>query len=248
MLDNVPRDNVGLIVSPRRITEGARGSWVKRAVPRQNLRDTVPRPGCAHRGPMGSRDKVLIMFLTSKPRAGALARNLIIRPWAPAPWYFESGYNDSMIMRPYLTHGSGPGDTAGEEIAAPFVRMETMSVDPPTPRTRTVPRRAGVIPPIIKLLSCGWHPRATRGTRPGLRSPLGLIRHVLHAHRSSLLILPFRRSFPPAVFLSVRFSSILVDCPTRRRRAHSFRDALERTIRNRSPEAFLSILCFLQRE
>lgn len=72
-------------------------------------------------------------------------------------------------MRPYLTHGSGPGDTAGEEIAAPFVRMETMSADPPTPRTRTVPRRAGVIPPIIKLLSCGWHPRATRGTRPGLR-------------------------------------------------------------------------------
>lgn len=28
-------------------------------------------------------------------------------------------------------------------------------------------RRAGVIPPIIKLLSCGWHPRATRGTKPG---------------------------------------------------------------------------------
>lgn len=130
----------------------------------------------------------------------------------------------------------------------PFVRMETMSADPPTPHTRTVPRRAGVIPPIIKLLSCGWHPRATRGTRPGLYSPLGLIRHVLHVHRSSLLILPFRRSFPPAIFLSVRFSSILVDCPTRRRRAHSLRDALERTIRNRSPEAFLSILCFFQRE
>jgi len=81
MLDNVPRDNVGLIVSPRRSTEEARGSRVKRAVPRQDLRDTVPRPGYAHRGLMGSRDKVLIMFLTSKPRAGALTRNLIIRPW-----------------------------------------------------------------------------------------------------------------------------------------------------------------------
>lgn len=153
-------------------------------------------------------------------------------------------------MRPYLTHGSGPGDTAGEEIAAPFVRMETMSADPPTPRTRTVPRRVRVIPPIIKLLSCGWHPRATRGTRPGLlRSPLGLIRHVPHVRRSSLSLLILSLSAAPSLlFLSVRFSSILVDCPTRRRRARSLRDALERTIRNRSPEAFLSILYFLQRE
>lgn len=81
MLDNVPRDNVGLIVSPRRSTEGARGSWVKRAVPRQDLRDTISSAlgrNRAHRGLYaGSRDKVLIMFLTSKP----LARNLIIRPW-----------------------------------------------------------------------------------------------------------------------------------------------------------------------
>lgn len=71
-------------------------------------------------------------------------------------------------MRPYLTHGFVPrerrgGDRrAGEEIARP----DGNNVGGPSHATYhglTVPRRARVIPPIIKLLSCGWHPRATRG-------------------------------------------------------------------------------------
>lgn len=72
-----------------------------------------------------------------------------------------------MIMRPYLTHGFVPSERggdrrAGEEIARP----DGNNVGGPSHATYhglTVPRRARVIPPIIKLLSCGWHPRATRG-------------------------------------------------------------------------------------
>lgn len=115
-------------------------------------------------------------------------------------------------MRPYLTHGTVLGIQAVEEIAAAVVRMETMSADPPTPRTRTVPRRAGVIPPIIKLLSCGWHPRATRGTRSGLRSPLGLIRRVFSACKPllSLFFLLTVRSYPPFSYLSGSRRSSLI--------------------------------------
>lgn len=89
--------------------------------------------------------------------------------------------------------------------------METMSVDPPTPRTGTVPRRAGVIPPIIKLLSCGWHPRATRGTSLPSTSPLGLVRHLPRVLLFSLFFLrpPFLPPLHPPS--SIRLSSILVD-------------------------------------
>lgn len=248
MLDNVPRDNVGLIVSPRRSTEGARGSWVKRAVLRQDLRDTVPRLGCAHRGLMGSRDKVLIMFLTSKPRAGALARNLIIRPWLR-----PRGISRVDIMIRWLCGHISPtalsrrysrwGDrravrTDGNNVGGP---SHAAYADCTTASRSNSPNYKIII---LRLAPPG-------NTRDQARPPLSSrphSLHVLHIHRSSLLILPFRRSFPPAIFLSVRFSSILVDCPTRRRRAHSLRDMLERTIRNGSPEAFLSISCFLQRE
>lgn len=73
-----------------------------------------------------------------------------------------------------------------------------MSMDPPTPRTGTVPRRAGVIPPIIKLLSCGWHPRATRGTSLAstLLSASFAIFSVYSLLFSSLLLSPLYSSIP----------------------------------------------------
>lgn len=117
-----------------------------------------------------------------------------------------------------------------------------MSADPPTRRTRTVPRRAGVIPPIIKLLSCGWHPRATRGT--SLASTLLTASFAMFSvFAVPLLILPSHRSrsLPPPSYLSgSRRSSLIVrqdeDVRTRPR------DALERAIWYRSSDVFLSNL------
>lgn len=64
--------------------------------------------------------------------------------------------------------------------------------------SRTVHRRAEVIPPIIKLLSCAWHPRATRVFLPFLRP----------------------RSLNPLVSRSARFVSRFDDVTFEQRRPH----------------------------
>jgi len=153
-----------------------------------------------------------------------------------------------MIMRPYLTHGCSHPPFASRRYS-PVRRYGRRAVHPDgnnvggpshAAYTRLYPRRrVGVIPPIIKLLSCGWHPRATRGTRPPFssrpHSPCSPLLSLYSSSRPAGRPRSFVRSFPPAfVLLSVRFSSILVDCPTRR--ARWLRDARERTIRNGSPE------------
>lgn len=113
---------------------------------------------------------------------------------ARAPWYFESGYNDSMIMRPYLTHGLVPReiDPARRDRSSRPSGWKQCRWTLPRHVPRTVPRRARVIPPIIKLLSCGWHPRATRGTR---HCPLTPPPPRLHA---PLFILPSSSFLPPS--------------------------------------------------
>lgn len=70
-------------------------------------------------------------------------------------------------MRPYLTHGLVPReiDPARRDRSSRPSGWKQCRWTLPRHVPRTVPRRARVIPPIIKLLSCGWHPRATRGTR-----------------------------------------------------------------------------------
>jgi len=160
-----------------------------------------------------------------------------------------------MIMRPYLTHGCSHPPFASRRYS-PVRRYGRRAVHPDgnnvggpshAAYTGLYPRRrVGVIPPIIKLLSCGWHPRATRGTRPPFSSrphspcsPCSPLLSLYSSSRPAGLVRSFVRSFPPAfVLLSVRFSSILVDCPTRR--ARWLRDARERTIRIAAAEFLLA--------
>lgn len=85
--------------TPEKQRREARGSRVKRAVPRDRtfrIRRDARRQEDARATPWAPwviwalpRDKVLIMFLTSKPRARARPRNLIIRPWLRGPVVFR---------------------------------------------------------------------------------------------------------------------------------------------------------------
>lgn len=141
-----------------------------------------------------------------------------------------------MIMRPYLTHGS-PGEIpAGEEI----VRPDGNNVGGPSHAAYTdciAQRRAGVIPPIIKLLSCGWHPRATRGTRSALHSRP---HSAMFSAPLPYSFFPFLPPLPLALpILSVRFS--LVDPPLIVRRDEDARaNIVTRDFELAAEKAFLS--------
>lgn len=108
-------------------------------------------------------------------------------------------------MRPYLTHGLVPTeiDPVRRDRSSRPSGWKQCRWTLPRHVPRTVPRRARVIPPIIKLLSCGWHPRATRGTRhcpltlpppPSTRPPRS---PCSSTHLSLFLFLPPPLFLPP---------------------------------------------------
>lgn len=153
------------------------------------------------------------MFLTSEPRA----RNLIIRPWLRP---YGISRVDIMIRDDYaaISHPRHrPGDTGsggdsrrrrpdGNNVGGPSHAAYTDC----TTASRSNSPNYKII--ILRLAPPG-------NTRDQIWPPLSSRPHspcVLRVQTASLLILSLHRSFLPAVFLSVRFSSILVDCPTRR--------------------------------
>lgn len=151
-----------------------------------------------------------------------------------------------MIMRPYLTHGS--------LLLSPFLffSLHVPEIQPgeeiqPLPRRpsgwkqcrRTLPRRVyGTVPsaesrsnsPNYKIIILRLAPPGNTRDQTWTSILLSASFAMFAVFAAPLLIflLPSDRprSFPPAFVLrSVRFSSILVDCPTRR--ARSLRDARE---------------------
>lgn len=105
-------------------------------------------------------------------------------------------------MRPYLTHGLVPTeiDPVRRDRSSRPSGWKQCRWTLPRHVPRTVPRRARVIPPIIKLLSCGWHPRATRGTRhcPLTLPPPPASSFAMLLHAPLFVPLPSSSSLPPS--------------------------------------------------
>lgn len=126
-----------------------------------------------------------------------------------APRYFESGYNDSMIMRPYLTHGSSARYGAAGEKSRSVVVEEKRSRPSPDGNnvggpshaaarytdcstTRSEPSRSNS--PNYKIIILRLAPPGnTRATRPPLLSPSA----SFAMFSAPLLDLPFRFFSPP---------------------------------------------------